>query len=129
MFHAGMLGGPHYRMSCQACGRFVYLRRDARNVLLPLLMLGAAFIVGFPSPISAHILSSAGSWLPIVRAEIWAITTLIAFAIFAFAGKLAVSDPQPHLRISVNGRITNLAIQFAMLAWLYFVLHDLMNMG
>ena len=130
LMHGGMLGGPHFRISCPECHRFIYLDRDTRNVLLPLFILGATFLVGFPSPISSQILAGFGQWVPAARAEIWAIGTLTALGVFSFGGRLSAFPPdQPRPPMSIRARVINLTIQVIMLTWMYLLWRGVMHMG
>jgi hypothetical protein len=128
IFHSAMLGGERYPIRCPNCHRDIYVPRDVSNASIPLALVGAAFIFGFPSPASTFLLSGFGRWIPFVRAEIWAIGVLGAMAVFAYGGKLAVLNPDgpPRaLRISVAGRLVNLAIQILMLVWMYLLWRDM----
>jgi hypothetical protein len=130
VFHGAMLGGPHYGIRCPSCRRYVYVARDLRNTFLPLAMLGASFIATFPSPISDQSLSWAGRWVPVARAEIWAITIFVALALFVFGGRLtAFPVDRARSRATVRARVTNGVLQAIMLVWLYFIWRGLMGMG
>jgi hypothetical protein len=129
LLHAMLLGGSRYRVTCPNCHRDGYLARDRQNVLWPLTVLALGLITSLPSPLSDSYLSSLSrEWAAIVRAEIWAITTLTAFALFAFGGRLTPLPAAPEMSAGhvVRGRIVILAFQVSMLLWMYVMFRGLM---
>lgn len=127
-WHGALLGGPYWRVRCPGCHHYVYVVRDMRSVLPPLLILALAFVVSFPSPISSRLLSDLGSWMPIARAEIWAIAIFLAIALFSFGGRLsAVASDQPRPRISTGSRLINLVFQIVMVVWVFRIWWGLMD--
>jgi hypothetical protein len=121
LMHGGMLGGPHYAITCPACNRRIYVARDARNIGPPFVVLVIGLIASFPSSVSDQLLSGAGRWMFLARAEIWAVATLGATVLFSFGGRLtAYPIDQPRERASGSTRLTNLVLQIIILVWMYY---------
>ena len=129
LLHGMMLGGSRYQATCPKCHGASYLPRDRRNILWPLTILALGLVTSLPSPLTDSYLSSLSrEWAAIVRAEIFAITTLSAFALFVFAGRLTALRATPEISAvrAVQGRIVILAFQVSMLLWMFIMIRGLM---
>ena len=129
-FRGGMLGGAHYPLRCNQCGRDSFIARSLRNALGPLLLLAIALFCSLPSPLSDSLLSSLGpKWAVITRALIWSVTVLSAIAWFAFANPLTLLHSRPEFSVKefVQVRMINLVIQISALSSMYFIMRNLMG--
>jgi hypothetical protein len=65
----------------------------------------------------------------IVRAEIWALTTWAAIALFAFASRMAPVEPGAMITLKQLGRsfAVNLAIQIPAVGTFLLIMRDLMG--
>ena len=130
-FRAGMLGGRLRQIRCPNCGGGSYIARNRRNALVPLIILVVGLLASVPSPLSYAYLSSLPHPIAaIIRAEIWAVTTLIAIALFAFASRLTPSEPEGTISLrGLLGRTfaVNLAIQIPVLLVMFLIMRDLLG--
>ena len=126
MIHAGMLGGPYYRLRCPSCERASYLARDLRNVLPPILILAIGVVASVPPISDTYHLSPM--WSAIARSGIWSVSVLTSLGLFAFGGRLTPLNSEPVFSLKAWGRAraVNLAIQLLMLYWMYLVFRGLL---
>jgi hypothetical protein len=110
---AAILGGPLRQLKCPSCARNSYLEHSWRNALVPILVLGIGLATSIPSPLSSALLSSLPqSSVPVARALIWSVATLLALAVFALASKW--TPVEPGARVSpqqvLRSFVTNLVV-------------------
>lgn len=118
--HVSRLAGSSAPIACPGCERFSYVDVTGRSGKIGMGFLVCALLASFPSPLSDAILSGVEpSWLAIVRVEIWAFATLIAFSLLIFSRPLARSNAPPGAAPQLRGwaKLIRLFFMTALFGW------------
>jgi hypothetical protein len=121
-----LLGGPMYRITCRNCHRRSLLPRSSRNIFLPLLILAIGAVTTL-SPVLDRLFPELEKPVPaIIRAGIWSMSVLTAFAVFAFASELKPAPDTIELgRGFAGAMLLKWIFLIAMVAWMYVIYREL----
>jgi hypothetical protein len=115
--------GARAPLRCPHCEGLSYVRLVGRNAALALAVLLVGVVLSYPSPISSTLVAPfSATYSGVIRADIWALAFLIAFAIFIFGSPLQKVDGRTHASPRSMGRfLGTMAFLSSLLLYGYFL--------